>query len=210
MNLEEKHAVTVAEKTVLLPDGVGVSGQYPFPADSIPAKALTSMRRVDSGRWKLVRRPLTIWNLWPGPREDAGLAGMSPQRFTAGDLGAVLEGAGRGSAYGNYAIPRLQRGVDRFGGCGRKGVMLCVKMDIFQCFCANGLERSQADVEGDGFDLHFFLLELRENFGREVKAGGGGGGRAKLVESRRSGSGRGPPGCRRGGCRAGAACGRFC
>ena len=59
--------------------------------------------------------------------------------------------------------------------------MLCVNADIFQLFCSNGLESSQADVEGQGLDLHSLLFELREDFGRKVKAGSGGRGRAWVV-----------------------------
>jgi hypothetical protein len=41
-----------------------------------------------------------------GAEEDAGLAGMSRQGFTTGDLGAVLERTRCGGANGNDAIPR--------------------------------------------------------------------------------------------------------
>ncbi len=39
--------------------------------------------------------------------EDAGLAGMSGQRLTVGDLGAVLKRTGRGGTDGNDAISGL-------------------------------------------------------------------------------------------------------
>src|SRR5580704_19711093 len=59
--------------------------------------------------------------------------------------------------------------------------MLRVKVNIFQLFCANRLESSQADVEGNSLDLDIVLLQLSEDFGREVKAGSRGGGRAWFV-----------------------------
>ena len=59
--------------------------------------------------------------------------------------------------------------------------MFCMKVDIFQPFCANRLESSQANVEGDGLDLDVVLFKPSEDFGGEVKAGCGGGGGAKLL-----------------------------
>ena len=59
--------------------------------------------------------------------------------------------------------------------------MLGVEVDVFEVFCANGLEGAEADVEGDGFDLDAVLFELGEDFGGEVEAGGGGGGGAGLL-----------------------------
>ena len=65
----EEHAVAVGEEAVFFADGVGVGGEDCFPALFFPAKALTSIRRVDWGRWKLVRRPVMMRNLWPGLRK---------------------------------------------------------------------------------------------------------------------------------------------
>jgi len=54
--------------------------------------------------------------------------------------------------------------------------VLGVEVDVFEVFGVDGLEGSEAYVEGDGFDVDAILLELGEDFGGEVKAGGGGGG----------------------------------
>ena len=59
--------------------------------------------------------------------------------------------------------------------------MLGVEVNIFHIFCADGLESSKANVEGDGLDLYSLLFQLVENFCREVQAGSGGGGRARFM-----------------------------
>ena len=59
--------------------------------------------------------------------------------------------------------------------------MLGVEVDVFDVFGADGLEGSEADVEGDGLDLDAVCAELGEDLGREVEAGGGGGGGAGFV-----------------------------
>src|SRR5258707_3078076 len=107
----------------------------------------------------------------PRTEEDVGLAGMSCYRLAVGDFGAVFERSSRRSADCDDAISRLQRGVDSFGGRWRKGVVFGMKTYIFQPFCADGLEGSQANVEGNGLDLHGVLLEFIEDFWRKVKAG---------------------------------------
>ena len=59
--------------------------------------------------------------------------------------------------------------------------MFRVKANVFQLFCANGLESSQANVEGDGLDLYSLLFQSNEDLGGKVKAGSGGGGGAWFV-----------------------------
>ena len=59
--------------------------------------------------------------------------------------------------------------------------MLGVEADVFDVLGADGLEGSEAYVEGDGFDLDAVCAELVEDLRGEVEAGGGGGGGAGLV-----------------------------
>ena len=82
---------------------MGVGGEDCFPALFFAAKALTSIRRVDCGRWKLVRRPLTIRNLWPGLRKMLVWPEWGSEALPLSDLGAVFEGAGGGGAGGDDA-----------------------------------------------------------------------------------------------------------
>jgi len=160
---------------------VGISGQHPLPA------GFTSCERADQheecGFWEVEIGEKAADNLefvaWA--EEDAGLAGMGCHRLAVGYLGAVFERSSRRSADCDDAISRLQRGVDSFGGRWRKGVVFGMKTYIFQPFCADGLESSQANVEGNGLDLHGVLFEFIEDFGRKVKAGSRGGGGTRFV-----------------------------
>ena len=107
-------------------------------------------------------------------------------------------------------FPSCFRGVDGFGGGRREGVVLGVEVDVFQIFDSDGLEGAEAYVEGYGFDLYPFLFQLVEDFGGEVEAGGGGGGAAGLLGKNCLVAVAIFSGCRRDGCRVGAACGLFC
>ena len=51
--------------------------------------------------------------------------------------------------------------------------MLSVQANFSETFSADGLERTQANMKGDGLDLDAVLLELCEDFGGEVEAGSG-------------------------------------
>ena len=77
MNLKQKHAVAVAEKAVLLPDRVGISGQYHLPARFLSRKSADEhkergFRQVEIGEETADNLEFVAWT-----QKNAGLTGMS-------------------------------------------------------------------------------------------------------------------------------------
>ena len=105
--LKEEHAVAVAEKTVLMLDCVGVGGQYHLPARLASREGAD--QHEEGGFWevKVGEEAADDLEFVAWAEEDAGLAGMSLQGLTVGDLGAVLKRAGSGSADDDDAISCL-------------------------------------------------------------------------------------------------------
>jgi len=62
------------------------------------------------------------------------------QGLSLSDRCAVLKRPRSRGTRGDDAIPRLQRGIYRFGRCGGQGVVFGVEMDVFYLFRADGLE----------------------------------------------------------------------
>jgi hypothetical protein len=133
--------------------------------------------------------------LMAGADEDAGGTRMGVEAETGvglegvgvGQVGAVFQGAGGGGP-GSYDAAAFAEGhVYGFGGGCGEGVVLGVEVDVFESFGSDGLEGSEAYVEGYGFYLDVILLEFFEDFGGEVEAGCGGSGRSGFVGLRLSG-----------------------
>jgi hypothetical protein len=103
LRIKEKHAIAVAEKTVLLLHGMGVSGQHAFSSRECADE------HQKRGFWKVKvgEKAADDLKFAAGAEEDIGLAGVRCQRLALSDLGAVLECAGGGGAGGDDAISRL-------------------------------------------------------------------------------------------------------
>ena len=88
-------------------DCVGVSGQYHLLARLTSRKGADQHEKRGFGEVEIGEEAADDLEFVAGAEEDVGLAGMSCQRRTMGDLGAVLKRASRGGADSNDAISRL-------------------------------------------------------------------------------------------------------
>src|ERR1700727_1257257 len=108
-----------------------------------------------------------------GVDEEIRVAGAGSD-FSVGLLSGKFQGADCGGSHG-YDAAGGAEGLGNFCRrfCGDR-VKIGVKFVVFDYFGANGLESSEAHVEGDlgGFDAASFYS--RENFRGEVESGGGG------------------------------------
>jgi len=93
----------------------------------------------------------------------------------------MFKGAGGGGSGGDDSAAFGEGAVEGVGGGGGEGVALGVEADVGEAIDADGLEGSETDVEGEGCDFHAAGAEGGEDLGREVEAGGGGGGRAERM-----------------------------
>jgi hypothetical protein len=86
----------------------------------------------------------------------------------------MFEGSNRGGADSDDATRGAERLVDGIGCIGGDGVRLGMNRVIFDALDADGLESSQADVQGDLDRLDPTLADAVEDFRSEMQAGGGG------------------------------------
>jgi hypothetical protein len=174
--LKQQHAIPVREKAIPLPNGMSIGSEHPLPTLFRINKGANQHQQRRLRKMKVSKQATDDLKLIPRAKKNTGFAGVGSERLTVSDPGTVFESArGGGSGSDDSAAFTLGE-VDGGGGLGRESVVLGVKTDVGEKLCADGLEGSEADVKGDGFDLHALLPELIEDRGREVKPGGGGRG----------------------------------
>ena len=110
-----------------------------------------------------------------GIDEDFGLAATGANAGFSRLLSCEFEGADGGGADGYYAAAGGFGVVDGVGGRFGDFIGLAVEFMVFDVFRADGLEGSEAHVEGDFSGFDSTGLDLLENFRSEVEAGGGSG-----------------------------------
>ena len=123
----------------------------------MPANAITSASSVERGRWKFVSSASTRRNSKPGVMKSS----VRPlQRAAAGER---LERARRRRADGEHALGGARSAPTRPARprSARRGSVLLERR------LGHGPERVEADVQRHALDV-----ELREQLGREVQAGG--------------------------------------
>ena len=108
-------------------------------------------------------------------------AGRACDDGSCAEPNRVFESANRGGADGDDATRRAECVVDGGGGVGGDGVRLGMDLVILDALDADGLEGSQADVQGDIDGLDAALADAVEDFWGEMKAGGGSGYRSALL-----------------------------
>ena len=177
---QEQHGVAVAVEAVALGYGGGVKAFDGLQPDK-------SGDEGDEGRfWQVKVREQHV-------REAEGVAGLDQERGIArgGGRGAGEDGVGGGfkGADGGSADDDdpaaspsgLTVLADGGGSGGGNGVVLGVHGMSFEGGGFDGEERAEADFEGDGKAADAETLDPGEEFGREMKAGGGGGQRGAVL-----------------------------
>jgi hypothetical protein len=107
LNLKQKHAVAIAEKTIIRLDCMGIGRQHPLPSEFVSREGADQHK--EGGFWevKVGKKAADDFEFVAGAEEDAGLTGMSGERFTVGDLSAMFKRTSCGGADGDDAISRL-------------------------------------------------------------------------------------------------------
>jgi len=162
---EDEHAVAVGVEAVALAEGLAVGFEDEFAggegADEHEEGALGEVEVGEEGVDDL--------ELVGGVDEDVGAAAGGGEWFAL--TAEVFEGAGDGGADGHDA----PGGIDLGGGCGLEGEVFLVHAVLAGVLDGDGAECANADVEGEE------AVGLGgEEFGGEVKSGGGGGDGAVL------------------------------
>ncbi len=115
---------------------MGIGGEHRFPASKGADK------HQQRGFWKVKVGQKTAHDLKiiSGREKNTGRARVRPQTPPLSDRRTMFERTCGGRAGSDDAIPRLQRGVYRFGGSCGESVVFGMKIDILYIFGANWLE----------------------------------------------------------------------
>ena len=162
----EEHAISIGIKTILFRDGMFVSAPNIF----------FSAKRADQHQQRRLRqmeicehRPDHL-EIESGVNKYVGDAGPRKDRACSSP-GRMFESSNSSGADGNDATFVIHSPVDRGGRVPRNGIRLGVNFVIFHPLHANGLERSQTNMQSDFNGLNSAPADAVEDFRGEMKSG---------------------------------------
>ena len=150
-------------------DGVTVGAEdFFFSGEGADQHEQRGLRKVEVGE-----KGTHNLEVVSGIDEEIGVAGSGAH--SSGALpGGVLKSADRGGANGNHAARFPPGSFDLFGGAFGDGIRLGVKLMLFNRLCADRLEGSEADMEGDFCRFDPSVANAGEDFWREMQSCSGG------------------------------------
>ena len=136
-----------------------IGGEHRFPA----SEGADEHQQRGLGEMKVCQKTAHNLKFVTGTYKNTCLPGVRLQGISLSGRRAMFQRPRRSCAGSNNAIPRLQRGVYRFGGDSGESVVFGVEMDVLHVFRANWLEGAQADMKCNRLNSNSYISDFLEN-----------------------------------------------